>query len=102
MTLLKIPTNPKQTNYQFSVVIDGTLFFLSIIYNNRISRYSLSILNSDKLLIVGGIPVLTNVVLTSNFKYLDIPSGDFIPLSSDNENAILNELGDKVGLYYNG
>jgi hypothetical protein len=102
MALFLIPTNPNQDNYQFSIVISGILYFLDIIYNVRTSRYTLNILDSDKVSLVSGLPILTNVPLTNNFKYLEIPPGDFIALSpSDNENAELGDLGDKVELYYN-
>jgi len=100
MTLYKIPTDPKETNYQFSIVLGGVVFFFDIMYNVRNSRYSLSILDSDKNHIVSGIPILTNIPLTETFKYLDIPEGRLLPISVDNENAELNELGDKVELYY--
>lgn len=100
MAIFEIPTNKDLTDYQFSSVIDGVVYFFNIVYNSRISRYVLNILDSTKNLIISGIPILTNVPLTTNFKYLDIPKGDFLPFSADNENAILNDFGDKVRLYY--
>lgn len=101
MAVSEIPTNKTLKNYQFSTVISGVVYFFDILYNERMSRYTMSILDSEKNHIVSGIPVLTNVTLTDDYKYLDIPSGDFIPFSSDNQNAELNDLGDKVRLYYN-
>jgi len=101
MATFEIPTDPTLTDYQFSSVVDGVVYFFDIIYNSRISRYTMNIMDSVKNLIISGIPILTNVQLTKNYKYLEIPQGDFLPFSADNENAEEGELGLKVRLYYN-
>lgn len=101
MALVEIPTNKDLGNYQFQIPIDEVVYYFSITYNYRISRYVLSILDSDQNNIINGLPVLTNVYITDNFKYLEIPKGDFFPLSVDNQNAEINDLGDKVRLCYN-
>jgi len=98
--LLEIPTNAELDDYQFSIAIDGVIYFFYISYNYRISRYTLSILDSLRQPLVNGIPILTNVTLTDNFKYLEIPKDEIIPLSFDSENAEYQDLGDKVRLYY--
>jgi len=102
MAFVEIPTDKTLTSYSFSLVINLVLYNFDINYNSRMDRYTLNVLDSENNIILAGIPILTNVTLTDNFKYLDIPKGDFIPFSADSSNAGLEDLGDTVRLYYNG
>lgn len=92
------------TEYEFSLVLDGTRYYLEFHYNGRIDTWFSTLKDSNKQVLVAGIPCLTNVEnMFTRFKIDNVlPFGDTIVLDS---NALGNDptfenFGLDVSMFY--
>ena len=92
------------TEYEFSLVLDGTRYYLEFHYNGRIDTWFASLKDSNKQVLIHGIPCLTSVEnMFTRFKLDNVlPFGDTIVLDSNGlggDPTFLN-FGLNISMFY--
>lgn len=98
-----IPVTQGSAFFQQRVDLEGTTYVLEFSWNARASRWFLSVLNQDDVLLVAGLAMVSNRLLLRRFKYLDgMPSGDLVmaDLTETIPYAGYDQLGTDVTLVY--
>jgi len=92
------------TEYEFSLVLDGVRHYLEFHYNKRIDTWFVTLKDSDKNILIAGIPCLTNVEnMFTRFKFDDLlPFGDTIVLDVNNfgQDPTFYNFGLDVSMFY--
>jgi hypothetical protein len=88
-------------NYTQSFTLDGIEFKLNFKYNSRESQYYLSLLSSDNTILLSGVKIVKDTLLTGRFRKEGFPVGDFIAMSP----YIFDKIGevdfsDTLELFY--
>lgn len=105
-TSLVIPTlNDGTSDYTMRVRLDGSVYILRFLYNQRLDRWSLTITDDAEDLLAAGIPIVANWGLIRFYKYDPrLPPGEFmaIDLSGDGSPPGLLEMapGARVRFVY--
>tara|TARA_R110002012_G_scaffold265589_1_gene448998 strand:+ start:3496 stop:3816 length:321 start_codon:yes stop_codon:yes gene_type:complete len=102
MSILEIPVRNDLPAFEFRVVFEGVTYFLQFKYNKRRLRWLIDIQNQDKIDILSGIPLLTNVDLKSKYKSLGLPPGVFLVFDTEGRdyNPTQFDLSDRVKFLY--
>lgn len=102
MAVLELPVNNRNPNYRFQVELEANIYFFELRYNTRMQRWLMDIEDKDKITIVQGIPILTEIFLLSNFVDDRLPPGFIIAIdeSGKGKQATRQELGNDVKLLY--
>lgn len=102
MSLFECPTRVDLPAYGYQVQLDGITYGLNFTYNDRMSRWMISISDSSGNLLVGEVPVIVNYPLFDRYKVTGLPAGTLFAFDTANTNAdpTRYELGDRVRLYY--
>lgn len=97
-----INQGPKR--YEFSSLFDGSRFYLLFEYNDRNDTWYLTLKDTDREVIVQGIPLLTNVDnLISRYVIDDIfLTGDILVADSqqNKRDPSYENFGDEVSAFY--
>jgi len=102
MSIIEIPVRSDIPFYDMEITLERTAYFLEFYFNKRKDRWMMDILNQEKMPILVGTPLLTNVELLDKFAFEDTPPGLFLVLDLEGEqlNPGRNDLGDRVKLIY--
>lgn len=102
MATIVIPVRSDLPAYKFTIDLEGIIYGLDFGFNARSNLWFMSIYSSADELILGDIPILTNVPLTDQYVKEGLPPGRFIAINEtgSGENAGLNNLGTEVKLLY--
>ena len=102
MTLYECPTYVDLPAYTYSIQLDGVTFQLTFTYNDRMSRWMLSIADNAGNPLVGEVPVIVNYPMFDRYKVPGLPAGTLFAYDTLNTNTdpTRYELGDRVRLYY--
>jgi len=102
MAFLEIPTNSDSEHFDFEIDLEGVVFTLEFSYNKRRDIWVMTIIDSSENILLGNIPLLTNIPLTDQYVDEELPPGRFILLDETGENrdASRNNLGSTIKLYY--
>jgi hypothetical protein len=100
---LKIPLEDKIgfPEFSFAIDFDGEEFILEFQYNERDSRFYLSVLDEDETVIAQSIKLVRNVPLLGTNINPKRPAGElFIFDNGANEEPNMDNLGRGLDLYY--
>lgn len=102
MTLFECPTRVDISAYSYTIQLDGSVFQLTFTYNDRMSKWMISIADSAGNPLVGEIPVMVNYPLFNRYKVAGLPLGMLFAYDTANTNTdpTRYELGQRVRLYY--
>ena len=102
MAYLEIPVISDIPSYTFNLVLEGTKFNFNFRFNKRLDRWTFDLSDSENILIIAGIPLLTNLLLTERYSYDNLPKGEFFVLDMTGNEANPSEigLGDDYKLIY--
>ena len=102
MTVYECPTFVDLPAYTYSIQLDGTTYQLTYTYNDRMSRWMISIADNAGNVLVGEVPVIVNYPLFDRYKVAGLPLGTLFAYDTLNTNAdpTRYELGDRVRIYY--
>ena len=102
MTVLIVPTSVEEKLYSFEQSFDEVQYELTLRWNERASLWCIDIrlLNGDPVRL--GIPVTTRTFLTRRTRTADSVRGELWACEQDGDSrdAGVNDLGDRVVLYY--
>ena len=77
MAIVEIPTRCDLPAYDFKIDLESTVYTLRFRWNSRMSRWIMDIATEDGTDLLVGIPLHTNVDITSRFKKAGLPPGAF-------------------------
>ena len=103
MATLVLPVRSDFDAYQFQIDLEGTIYTLDFGYNNRTSRWYMSIFEQDgETLIVGDIPILINIPLHDQYIVEGLPPGRFIAFDETGLKRSPSRLnfGSEIKLFY--
>ena len=102
MALLKLPVRSDLKAYEFQVDLDNAAFTLKYRFNERLGRWTMDIATNVGADILTGLPLLTDVPLTDQFRFEELPPGRFILVdkTGENKNAGAEDLGNDVLMFY--
>lgn len=102
MAILQIPVANNLDAYSFSVILEQITYFFEFKYNGRRKRWLMDIYDQDKVPLIYGMPMLTNVDVLGQYSQEELPPGNFLvfDLSGLNKNPEQFDLGDTVLLLY--
>lgn len=90
--------------YEFSLVLDGVRYYLEFHYNSRIDTWVCTLKDSNKQILIAGIPCLTNVErMFTRFKLDNVLDfGDTIVLDSNGlgNDPTFENFGLDVSMFY--
>lgn len=97
-----IPVNFSSPDFSMQVELDGVVYGLRFIYNERSKRFSLSISTEAGEPIVSGIFVVSNYPLLARFRDLRLPKGVLFTMdtTSSGLEPDADSFGDAVLLVY--
>ena len=102
MAFLEIPTNSDSEHFDFEIDLEGVVYTLEFSYNKRRDLWNMSIIDLSGNLLLGNLPLLTDVPLTDQYVDEELPPGRFIMLDETGEqrDAGRNDLGATIKLFY--
>lgn len=102
MTVIEIPTRNDILAYQYKVLLDNTYYVLRFTYNKRIERWLLDIMDTDEVVLKGGILLVSGFNLIGRYKDVTLPKGVLftIDLKGGNTTATMDTFGINVALLY--
>lgn len=102
MAILQLPTRKDLFGYEQSIEIENTTYFFVFKFNRRMDRWQIDIQDQNKVDLVSGVPLLTNVDITKQVRYLAIPKGYFLVFDTEGDaiNPSQKDLGDRVQFLY--
>jgi hypothetical protein len=79
-------------SYTNEVILDNKSYIFKFVWNTRGEFWTLSILDTDKNIILSGVKFVLNYSLLSDYYHLDIPKGSLYVIDlTDNNNKIAFE-----------
>lgn len=100
MATLLVPTTPSLPFQIVKIQLEGRLFVLHLLWNQRESRWYLEIHDNEDTPLLAGIKLVTNWALLARRRAgsSDLPPGELLvtDLSADGSPPLLDELG--IGL----
>lgn len=102
MAFLKIPVRTDIPAYDFSLTLEGVVYFFNFEWNERGQFWSMDILDQDQNHLVAGVRMTVNVDLLGRFKNAKLPKGVFVLLDSSgkNQDPKVDNFGTIVELFY--
>lgn len=102
MAALKMPIRTDIPAYDFSLTLEGVIYFFSFEWNERGQYWSMDILDQDQNHLVAGVRMTVNVDLLGRFKNTSLPPGTFLLLDSSGKNLDPTAInfGTVVELFY--
>lgn len=102
MAILQIPVRNDAAFYRFQITLEAAVYLLEFRFNTRLDRWLMNILSEAEEPILMGIPVLTNLPLTSSFEVPGKPPGTFfcIDETGQNRNPDRESFGVDIKLLY--
>lgn len=102
MATIQIPVRNDLPAYKFTIDLEGVIYGLDFGFNDRSRLWYMSIYSSSEELILGDIPILTNVPLTDQYVIEGLPPGRFVAINEtgSKENASIENFGTEVKLLY--
>ena len=102
MAFVKIPIRTDLPAYDFSITLEGIIYFLAFEWNERGQYWSMDILDQDQNHLVAGVRMTVNVDLLGRFKNTQLPAGVFLLLDSSGKNLdpSASNFGTVVELFY--
>ncbi len=102
MAYLKIPIRTDLPAYDFSIILEGSTYYLNFEWNERGSFWSMDILDSEQNHLVAGVRMTTGVDLLKQFKNEMLPQGSFFLLDTKGKNSDpqVDNFGTTVLLMY--
>jgi hypothetical protein len=102
MAYFEMPVRSDLSAYEFQIELEKTLYTFYFQFNARQARWIMEIRDELDEVIITGIPILTNVLLTKRFKDARMPLGDFFVFDSKGADADPDEtqFGTRFKLIY--
>ncbi len=102
MSFFECPTRVDLPAYKYTVQLDGTVFQLTFTYNDRMSRWMISIADAAGVPLIAEVPVIVNYPLFDRYKVSGLPLGTLFAFDTQNTNTdpTRYEFGDRVRIYY--
>ena len=102
MALIECPTRKDLPAYKYVTTLDGTSYQLDFTFNDRMSKWFLSISDSQGNVIVDPVPIVATWPLFDRFKDARLPPGTLFAFDSSGQNMDPGrfDLGDRVRLLY--
>ena len=102
MALLECPTRKDLPVYHYSISLDGVTYILYFKWNDRMSKWTLTLQDAGGTDLVTNIPLVANWPLFDRFKVTGLPPGSLFAYDSTLKNIDPGryDLGDRVRLFY--
>lgn len=102
MAVLIIPTRQDDANYSFQVPLDGVVYTLRLIFNDRDQSWFMTIADSEDNIMRAGIKLVTDHDLLRLWREATRVAGNIIALDTtgDRLRADIDDLGTDVVLTY--
>lgn len=102
MSYVKIPVRTDLPAYDFSLTLEGSIFYFSFEWNERGQFWVMDILDQDQSYIVAGVRMVSDVDLLSRFKDTRLPKGTFLitDTSGKSRDPSFDTFGTEVLLFY--
>jgi len=103
MAIVQIPVKSDIGPQAYDITIDGVPYHFKFSYNQRASRWKLSVFDSNRNPILQNIVLLTDVDFMLGFRHLPIPQGVFMVIDALNQehNPTEYDWGDRNYFLYN-
>ena len=100
--IVEIPVRSDLASYRFSVDLNEESFEFLIEWNTRDEAWFITISDTDGIVILAGIKVVVNWLLTRLFRLSGLPRGDLIAvdISGTNEPCARHDFGVRVKLMF--
>ena len=101
--MIEIPLPAGLPSFEFSVVLDERLWYMSFSYNFYMKAYSFSVSDADQNIVIEGVPFQENIPLLNQYhnSSYKLPSGHLVYLSELSVHTPDN-LGLSGSLCYSG
>ena len=95
-------TKTKKKYYEISVLLDNVLFSFEFYWNERASRFFLSLYDSEYNLIISSVPIVLKIPIFHHINNKNFPKGKLIFIDTTNSIKKYNydDFGTKIKLYY--
>jgi len=102
MATEEIPVRNDIPNYDIKVTLDAVVFTMDFTFNERSSRWVLTMKTNEGDIIVEGIPMLTGVALLNQFKDSRLPPGTLFIVNFGGSDGppVRDDFGENVKLLY--
>lgn len=102
MSQLELPVRSDFKKYEHTLELEGTTYSFSYTFNRRSNRWSMSILDINGAVVLGGVPILVDIDLTSQYIQENLPPGGFVPINETGtgKNPEIIDLGNDVKMIY--
>lgn len=102
MATQELPVRSDLPQHEFQIDLEGTIFTITIRFNERKARWVMDIGDSNGTSILAGIVLLTDVNITDQYVGDNLPPGRFFVVDETGEgkNPGINDLGNDVKLFY--
>lgn len=102
MSLLEIPTRKDLPIYHYTVTLDGTTYQLRYTWNDRMSKWFVSVSDAGGTALIDNVPLVANWPIIDRFRVLGQPLGSLVVFDSSLQNLdpARFDLGDRVRMFY--
>lgn len=102
MATLELLTRRDLPAYEYTVQLEGITYELRFTFNDRMSKWMISILDVNANLLVGEVPVIVNYPIFDRYKVVGLPPGTIYAFDTANTNTDPGryELGARVRIFY--
>ena len=102
MATVILPLTFEFASYEFHTELEGVLYYFKIKYNNRMSRWTMNILDENEEMIISGVVLITGYNLLAIYQDPRLPPGDFFMYDETGakQTSTREELGNTVKLFY--
>jgi hypothetical protein len=102
MAYLEVPTNNQLPAYKYTVTLDGTSYQLDFQWNDRMSKWFVSVSDPQGNILEAPVPIVATWPLFDRFKNQSIFPGTLFCLdtSGQNEDPGRFDLGDRCRMVY--
>lgn len=100
--VIEIPLTSEFANFQFQTILELQVYGFEMSWNQRYERWSMTLLTSNDVPLVEGVPVMSGPVVLEQYVYEGMPPGKivFVDTSGEDIDPGRNDLGDRVRMFY--
>lgn len=100
--MIELPLFSTTPSYRYTVEIESVVYMLQFHFNDRMGRWIMDILTPSQVVILAGIPMLTDTDLIGRFQNKALPPGYFLVVDNTGKhrNPDFDNFGTDVKLYY--
>lgn len=102
MASLEMPVRSDFKSYELTLTLNSVVFILRFYFNTRLNSWVMQLKDSTGTVILGGVPVQTNVSIIAQYIYDNFPLGEVVPIDETGEerNPGEEDLGNDIKMIY--